>query len=99
MDPTFEICWGRRQGVALPELIDIAGAARFAALTIPPELYFLSRRDGFRDAVLRGLLHELVAVGVRPPGWRLGHDQLVFDRGQTSERPAFGGGGRSSRST
>ncbi len=58
MDSTFELCWGTCQGVALPELIDIAGAAGFAALTIPPELYFFSLRDGFRDAELRERLLE-----------------------------------------
>lgn len=53
MDSTFELCWGTCQGVALPELIDVAGTTGFAALTIPPELYFLSLRDGFRNAELR----------------------------------------------
>ena len=33
-----------------------------------------------------GLLHELVTVRVRPPGWRLGHDRLVLDGGQSAER-------------
>lgn len=46
-----------------------------------------------------GLLHERVTVSVRPPGWRSGHDQFVFDGGSTArERPVDGVGGRSSRS-
>jgi hypothetical protein len=40
---------------------------------------------GMHNSLRSGPQYERVRVSVRPPGRRLGHDQLVLDRGRSSE--------------
>src|SRR5581483_9169689 len=50
------LCWGTAEGTALPELIDLAAATGYGAITTTPAMYFAARAAGHSDADLRARL-------------------------------------------
>ncbi len=64
----LELCWGTCRGLGLAELANVAGQAGFQAITIPPEMYFVARREGYSDDDLHDALDAAgVVVSVIDP--------------------------------
>ncbi|HVX23446.1 MAG TPA: sugar phosphate isomerase/epimerase [Acidimicrobiales bacterium] len=64
----LELCWGTARGAALPELLDVAGAAGYRSVAVRPSMYYDARSDGFGDGELRARMDDAgVVVGVVDP--------------------------------
>src|ERR1700738_3911035 len=60
--------WGTAEGVGLPELIEVAAATGYGAISVTPSMYFEAVAEGHTDAELRARLDDSgVAVGVVDP--------------------------------
>ncbi len=60
--------WGTAEGVALPELIDVAAATGYGAISVTPSMYFEAVAGGHDVAELRARLDDTgVVVGVVDP--------------------------------
>ena len=52
------LCWGTAEGTPLPELVDLAAATGYPAITVTPAMYFDALDAGFSDADLRARLDD-----------------------------------------
>src|SRR5581483_12471245 len=87
------LCWGTAEGTALPELIDLAAATGYGAITTTPAMYFAARAAGHSDADLRARLDgHGVGVAVVDP-------LLAPSRGARHPRPSHRASGRRSSTT
>jgi sugar phosphate isomerase/epimerase len=60
--------WGTAEGVALPELIDVAAETGYGAISVTPSMYFEAVAGGHNDADLRARLDDAgVVVAVVDP--------------------------------
>jgi sugar phosphate isomerase/epimerase len=61
-------CWGTVEGAPIPQLVEIAAATGYGAVTVTPAMYFEARAAGHSDADLRARLDANgVAVAVVDP--------------------------------
>jgi sugar phosphate isomerase/epimerase len=62
------LCWGTVEGAPIPEVIEIAAATGYGAVTVTPAMYFEARAAGHTDADLRARLegHGIEVAVVDP---------------------------------
>jgi sugar phosphate isomerase/epimerase len=66
--PGLELCWGTVRGTGLIDLIDVAAAAGFPAITITPAHYFEAREGSHSDREIRDRLDDAgVEVSIIDP--------------------------------